>query len=222
MRFEKFYYIPPHAVERFKERVAQVTTRQAREIILQNLQKPEIVKVESWNQSRSEVCKGTFGKVVFYIPIVSEKEKQDGDKVVPTILTEQMMKESYAYQVPKELEESCIVNRRKGRHWNERDDEYLKKRYNGHNAGQIAKVLERTVYAVQRRVTTLGIANKRAHIAPSSIRNLRSWARFNFYFSKMKIEQKETYFKGKKILYGESENMIIIHLDTFFDMLKKE
>jgi hypothetical protein len=224
--FEHFYYIPPHAVERFKERVMDVSTYEARQIILRNMQQPEYVKEHEWNHTTCKVFKGVYGGKSFYIPLMLDKNKIANDStvkmVIPTILTEEMIyhrKEQYTNQ--EKIESLAVENYRKGKHWTPRDDEYLKYHYNGHNADRIAKALERTTYSVQRRATTLKITDKRKHIASSSVKNLLSWNKFHMYFRKMRIEEKEIFVDGKRIPYGESGSVVLLNKETFFQLCKK-
>lgn len=87
MKFKQPYYISPHAVKRFRERVADLPTRTIRAIIQAQLQCcRELVAMQVYNRQRCPVCRGRFQGKEFLIPVLRDKHKRDAWPVVPTIL----------------------------------------------------------------------------------------------------------------------------------------
>lgn len=94
MRFDKIYYISYHAVDNFKKRLRcpHLTTLEVRNIILKELQNEDFVDWQVYNHKLNPVFKGTYNDTVFYIPIINEINKTNGEiwDVVPTILLKGM------------------------------------------------------------------------------------------------------------------------------------
>lgn len=91
MKFKQPYYGSPHAVKRFRERVARLPTKTIRIIIQAALQdNRQQVMVQSWNKQPCPVYRAQYQDKEFLIPVVYQKK---GDKpvgelwpVVPTVL----------------------------------------------------------------------------------------------------------------------------------------
>lgn len=92
-QFETMHYIPRHAVAQFQERVCKdLTTKQVRDIILQELQKKKIVDYQRYNHKIQPVFQGEYNGVKFYMPVQDDIKHKKGDcwQVVPTILLPNM------------------------------------------------------------------------------------------------------------------------------------
>lgn len=88
MRFEQPYYVSPHAVQRFRERVADLPTRTIRVIIQAALQGcRQLVGYQIYDRQRCPVYKAQFRDKEYLIPVRIEKRKVNAWAVVPTILS---------------------------------------------------------------------------------------------------------------------------------------
>jgi len=102
--FEQPYYIAPHAVIRFQERVADVPTRIVRLTIQAALQGyKNLIGYHIYDHQKCLVYKARYQEVEYYIPVMVEKHKTDAWKVVPTILSPKMRiynkdKKSFAWE----------------------------------------------------------------------------------------------------------------------------
>lgn len=87
MKFKQPFYVSIHAVNRFRERVADLPTKTIRTIILSQLQDNEQeVHIHIYNHKPCPIYKAKFRDVVYFIPVIHEKKKKDSWPVVPTIL----------------------------------------------------------------------------------------------------------------------------------------
>lgn len=91
VKFKRPFYVSPHAVKRFRERVARLPTKTIRIIIQAALQDTrQQVMVQYWNKHPCPVYRAQYLDKEFWIPVVYQ-EKQDKPEgeiwpVVPTIL----------------------------------------------------------------------------------------------------------------------------------------
>lgn len=89
-QFETMYYIPPHAVDAFRERLQcpDIPTIEVRAIILTELQKKKIVDYERYNHKIQPVYEGEYNGIKFQMPVQDDKKHKQGEvwQVVPTIL----------------------------------------------------------------------------------------------------------------------------------------
>jgi len=92
MRFKQFFYIPPHTVQRFRERVAALPTRKIRTIIQAALQdNTQLVGVQTWDKSPSVVYFARYRDKSYQIIVTREIKKQNNVcPVVRTILVGEM------------------------------------------------------------------------------------------------------------------------------------
>ncbi len=87
MIFKQPYYIAPHAVRRFRERVANLPTKTIRAIIMAALQdNRQKVAVQMYNRRPCPIYSAKYRDVEYLIPVIHEVKKKDGWPVVPTIL----------------------------------------------------------------------------------------------------------------------------------------
>lgn len=103
--FRQPFYVSPHAVKRFKERVADLSTRTVRAIIQAALQgSQQIVVVQRFNRQECPVFKARYRDVEYLIPVLRDQFKiKDAWPVVPTILLPGM--------------ETNTIYERRGWHW---------------------------------------------------------------------------------------------------------
>lgn len=89
MNFRKPFYVSPHAVQRFKERVADLPTKTIRIIIQAALQdNRQQVGVQIFNHRPCPVFKSRYLDKEYLIPVLPEEKKVNGElwPVVPTVL----------------------------------------------------------------------------------------------------------------------------------------
>lgn len=87
MKFEQPFYVPPHAVQRFRERVADLPTRTIRVIIQAALQGCRVlVGYQIYDHQRCPVYRAQYQGTEYLIPVRIEKRKKNAWAVVPTIL----------------------------------------------------------------------------------------------------------------------------------------
>ena len=105
LMFRQPFYVSPHAVKRFKERVADLSTRTVRAIIQAALQgSQQIVVVQRFNRQECPVFKARYRDVEYLIPVLRDQFKiKDAWPVVPTILLPGM--------------ETNTIYERRGWHW---------------------------------------------------------------------------------------------------------
>lgn len=104
MKFKYPFYVSPHAVQRFKERVADLPTRTVRIIIQAALQdNRQVVEIQGYNHSLQPVFRAKYAGVEYLIPVLEETRKKDAWPVVPTILLSGM--------------ETYKIYERSGWHW---------------------------------------------------------------------------------------------------------
>ena len=86
--FRQPFYVSPHAVKRFKERVADLSTRTVRTIIQAALQdNQQIVDVQRFNRQECPIFRAQYRDVSYLIPVLRDQHKiRDAWPVVPTIL----------------------------------------------------------------------------------------------------------------------------------------
>lgn len=87
MMFKQPFYVSPHAVERFRQRVARLPTRTIRTIIQAALQdNRQQVDVQVFNRRLCPVYRARYRDVEYLIPVVYPEGKTDAWPAVPTIL----------------------------------------------------------------------------------------------------------------------------------------
>lgn len=85
--FRQPFYVSPHAVKRFRQRVATLPTRTIRTIIQAQLQGcRELITMQVYNRQRCPVYRGRYQGKEFLIPVLHDRRKKDAWSVVPTIL----------------------------------------------------------------------------------------------------------------------------------------
>lgn len=85
--FKQPYYVSPHAVQRFKERVADLPDKTARVIVQAALQdNRQVVQVQNYNRRQCPIFKAQYLDKEYIIPVIFEQRKKDAWPVVPTIL----------------------------------------------------------------------------------------------------------------------------------------
>ncbi|MCK9328183.1 MAG: hypothetical protein M0P69_21985 [Bacteroidales bacterium] len=88
MRFAQPFYVSPHAVQRFRERVADLPTRTIRVIIQAALQGcRQLVGYQIYDRKKCPVYKARYQGSEYMIPVRIEKRKVNAWEVVPTILS---------------------------------------------------------------------------------------------------------------------------------------
>ena len=91
MKFKQPFYVSPHAVDRFRERVANLPTRIIRIVIQAALQdSQQQVSTEMYNHKPCPVYRAKYLDIEYFIPVIHERYKQNAWPVVPTILTSDM------------------------------------------------------------------------------------------------------------------------------------
>ena len=89
--FKQPYYVSPHAVQRFRERVANLPTKTIRTIIMAALQDDkQVVQVQTYNHRPCPIFRAKYRDVAYLIPTLHDRKKQGAWPVVPTILLEGM------------------------------------------------------------------------------------------------------------------------------------
>ena|GEM_PF-1887160 len=87
VRFEQPYYVSPHAVQRFRERVACLSTRKIRVIIQSSLQRcKQFVGYQVYDRQQVPVYSAQYKGIEYLIVVRKEKKKKNAWLVVPTIL----------------------------------------------------------------------------------------------------------------------------------------
>lgn len=87
MKFKQPFYVSPHAVKRFKQRVANLPTRTVRIIIQAALQdNHQVVGVQIYNKRKCPLFRANFAGIEYIIPVMADRKKTDAWPVVPTIL----------------------------------------------------------------------------------------------------------------------------------------
>lgn len=106
MIFKQPFYVSPHAVERFRQRVADLPTKTIRIIIQSALQNnKQQVDVQIFNRRLCPVHRARYRDVEYLIPVIHPENKVDAWPVVPTVLT-------------PEMETNKLYEKRGGWHWN--------------------------------------------------------------------------------------------------------
>ncbi|MFZ5687860.1 MAG: hypothetical protein ACOY9Y_06670 [Bacillota bacterium] len=89
--FGQPFYVSPHAVKRFRERVADLPTKTIRTIIMAALQdNRQQVAVQIYNRRPCPIYRAQYRDVEYLIPVIHEEKKKDSWPVVPTILLPHM------------------------------------------------------------------------------------------------------------------------------------
>lgn len=87
MMFTQPFYVSPHAVKSFRERVADLPTRKVRAIIQAALQdNRQKVLVGIYDHQPHPIYRARFCDVEYLVPAIKERRKKDGWPVVLTIL----------------------------------------------------------------------------------------------------------------------------------------
>lgn len=87
MIFKQPYYVSPHAVKRFKQRVANLPTKTVRIIIQAALQDAKQDRImQMYNHRPCPIYRARYRDVEYLIPVTSERKKKDGWPAVTTIL----------------------------------------------------------------------------------------------------------------------------------------
>jgi len=87
MHFERPFFITPHAVKRFQERVADLPAADIIQLIQAILQDPGLpVDIDYRHGQMTPIFKGKYGSKVFYVPIAKGKGPWPS---VPTIYGEE-------------------------------------------------------------------------------------------------------------------------------------
>jgi hypothetical protein len=97
--FKQPFYVSPHAVQRFRERVADLSTFTIRTIIqaaLQDIYQPVII--HRFNKQECPVYRARYRNIEYFIPVLRENIKKDAWPAVPTILTSDMEIENKLYE----------------------------------------------------------------------------------------------------------------------------
>lgn len=98
MQFRQPYYVSPHAVQRFRERVADLPTKTIRTIIQATLQDPkQEVIINGYNKGAPArfVYHARFQNVEYLIIVQREMRKRKAWPVVKTVLLPGMEIENY-------------------------------------------------------------------------------------------------------------------------------
>lgn len=87
MRFEQPYYVSPHAVQRFREYIADLPEETIRVIIQATLQdQKQKVMVQIYDHEPSPIYKAKYMDIEYLIPVQRDRKKINAWPVVPTIL----------------------------------------------------------------------------------------------------------------------------------------
>ena len=99
MKFKQPFYVSPHAVKRFRERVADLPTKTIRIIIQAALQdNRQVVEVQNYNHRQCPVFRAKYLEKVYLIPVIYEERKKNAWPVVPTILLPGMRMNQILYE----------------------------------------------------------------------------------------------------------------------------
>jgi hypothetical protein len=95
--FKHPFYVSPHAVKRFRERVARLPAKTIRTVIQAALQdNKQTVGVQWFNRQRCPVFRARYLNIDYLIPVLKEgRKRQDTWPVVPTILLPGMTTNEY-------------------------------------------------------------------------------------------------------------------------------
>ena len=87
--FEQPYFVTPHAVDQFKDRIEDISATEVIEAVqaLLNDDPPRVP--DSRNPRDSDLFVGQHEGVVYYVPVVEPDEEHGDWPVVPTILGEE-------------------------------------------------------------------------------------------------------------------------------------
>lgn len=90
--FKQPFYVPPHAIQRFRERVADLPTLTIRTLIQAALQdNKQIVGVQTWDKHPCVVYRAQYRDVKYLIVVMQDLRKHDNAwPIVRTILSEGM------------------------------------------------------------------------------------------------------------------------------------
>jgi len=90
--FKQPFYVPPHAIERFRERVADLPTKTIRQVIQAALQDDkQIVGVQTWDKKPNVVYHAQYQDVKYMIMVQKDLRKFDNTwPIVRTILADGM------------------------------------------------------------------------------------------------------------------------------------
>lgn len=90
--FKQPFYVPPHAVERFRERVADLPTIVIRQIIQAALQdNRQTVGIQTWDKAPCVVYRAQYRDVKYMIVVQRDLRKfKDAWPIVRTILSADM------------------------------------------------------------------------------------------------------------------------------------
>ena len=88
MKFKKPFFITPHAVERFQERIYDISAAEIINIIQSLLQKRSgLIEFDVKNRKIHELYRKNYKEKPVYVPVVYDKSKEW--PVVPTIMGEE-------------------------------------------------------------------------------------------------------------------------------------
>lgn len=86
--FERPYFVTPHAVDRFRERIADIPAAKVIEAVQEMLQNPGLpVDAEMREGKLTLIYRGYFNGKAVYLPVVREKDKEW--PIVPTVMGEE-------------------------------------------------------------------------------------------------------------------------------------
>lgn len=87
--YKQPYYVIRHAVNRFREVVADLPTRQIRDIIQNGLQDAKPLATYNYNRVKTSAYKLYYNGIPFLVPVTPETQKKRGEvwPVVTTILS---------------------------------------------------------------------------------------------------------------------------------------
>jgi hypothetical protein len=87
MRFAQPYYVSPHAVQRFRQYVADLPDKTIRTIIQATMQdQKQRVTVQVYDHDPCPIYKAKYRGIEYLIPVQRDKKKTNAWPVVPTIL----------------------------------------------------------------------------------------------------------------------------------------
>ena len=89
--FKQPFYVPPHTVSRFRERVVDLPTKTIRMIVQAALQdNKQLVGVQTWDKRPCVVYRSQYRDIKYLIVVQRDTQKNDAWPVVRTILSDGM------------------------------------------------------------------------------------------------------------------------------------
>lgn len=153
--FARPYFVTPHAVDRFRERIADIPPAQVIEVVQAMLQDPGLpVDAEMRDGKLTLIYRGEFGGKAVYLPVVQCDEPAEG-RTWPVVVTV-MSEESVLHGVLCRKD----TKRGGGRRYDERKALIVPLREAGFTIRECAAILRIAHTTVERHIKRLGLAKR--------------------------------------------------------------